>query len=1605
MPPMTLRSSAVDILDNPEARAQAVARLAFHRAVLEQHGIATLNGLGRLALSGVVAATPGVLVPPRSAVTPARPVRLGPVGVLLPSGPRTLVPGFVEPALPTGTRLDVAPAEPTLLAVAPAATAASVTLDVAYFVAESVDLADDTVVVLNRPHQFLTFIAERIRVGQRVTFTYEHPVPGAAVMSWPPGDKPPKGWKAPTPDGHWGETGGRGEDGAPGGAGWAGVAAPEIEMWAVELTGSPVFDLRGQDGSPGGRGRDGGDGGDGSDGIAERYDWLGFCASGAGAGGDGGPGGNGGSGGRGGPGGHGGRLGLYAPAPVLQAYASGGFTISTEGGSGGPGGGPGAPGDGGHGGRLGARPKNCFMSEERHDGAAGPPGRQGNLGDRGPDGGQHRDSIRFVPVTEAEFRRKLTEPALVRADPARAVAGTTVTLSGLRLLPDDVLTIADQPVPMTVVADTLATFGVPAVTGGNQILRVRRSDGTRSNALSFSVLPQVTAVGDGSRVRPGTTVAVTGSGFAPGARVRVNGEDMPDSVFVNGATMTFTLQRPVATADNADGEIGLGEVLLADGTPSNAVAFTIDTLVIVVLGDSVAWGQGLRPHEKYVSVVERALGEGGGGIKSYTTMLAHSGATIGVGDTTTLPALPGEIPTSYPTVMQQLDAYAGTADRVDLVLVTAGLNDVNIRSIVSPLARPSDFAPAVDAHCRRDLRTLLTAAASRFPNATIVVTSYYGILSDDSDTGLLSAFLVAAGVSLAGLPGGVLTSSLIPQVITNCRAFHDLSALAIRAAVEEANDELPAARIRCADPGFTAANAALASQAWLYGINGDLSPQDLFVAGDRAPACELNASRTDVFQCRRASVGHPNPAGARAYADAVLRALRTEPANEEAGLPPFPPGFLFGVATAAMQNEGGITNNDWAAFTDSPAIRRRVRAWTEHDGHPVDLTGPGEALRHADLAVLGADLDRAAALGLNSYRYSVEWARIQPSRAAHGGPLTDADLDMTAVAYYDGVLDALQARGMTPVVTLNHLSLPVWVLNPPRETTIGSAVGLPFASGDDPDFQASMRGWENAETVDAFVAFVRYVVARWSARVKWWITLNEPVGSMIGVGYIAGIWPPGFTGDGGRAKTAYLNLIRAHTRAYEAIKAVDADSLVGLAHAMMHAKVATAVTDHPLGDQEAARNQFDYFYNWHLLDAVIDGRLDTAIHRRPGNRVYLTGSDLAAFLGIDPTTPWSSHCDFVGLNYYRSVYVFADMLVSLSAGYTGGRFLNHLEGSDQVHQLLNDLGWEISPAGFGELLRRLHSTYALPILITENGIPQARDHHRGAFLVAHLTQLLAAIRDGVTIRGYLYWTLADNWEWHEGYRQAAHFGLYTVDRSDPAMPRHLTEGGQAYAYAIGRGDLRGARQLFGEISAGGDRVRPGRRSAAFLAGTLDGQPFTITVRLDPDGWLRGILSEGTGRSPLPVVGTSDPALGTLVLRHAAIPGNATGAGVLTGRRTGAGEPITFHGHYERDGRKLPWQATKDPLAGAWIGNGGLLRFQIGHPPGNTSAWTGAWLPDATPRAWSPLTVRLDDATVTLEADGQRAVATRTNSTLQGTITTAATSHPWQARRLEDGFPT
>lgn len=905
-PDLVLRPTPGSVVVAPTVEAQSFERLQHHKAVLESYGVTSLSSLGQLPISGNVVPQPGLTVPAPSVLvgeaTFQAALRTVPGAGgdenalrLTSAGGRArlmrvsaaslerLSPTMLSDRFRRDTQLadidlptiDRAPQPPSF---GPEALAqAIIPIDTAYWAAAWINLADNTTVVFKQPLRYLTIITEKLTVGNNVTFTWEKTPPGAFPQKLP---KPAKKPRAPTPDGLWGETGEAGTNGLLGGRGPDGKDAPELELWVLEMTGYPAFVLNGQDGFQGGPGQDGGDGGDGSIGRAELYDFFGWCRSGPGNGGDGGPGGAAGSGGEGGNGGHGGRLSLYAPQPVVSAYTNR-FYVTVDGGAQGSGGVPGTPGAGGAGGQVGASPNNCAPSTPRYAGTPGPQGAPGTQGPSGQPGRSHPDGIAFHPIDADDFRRKLTEPAITHLTPDRIKQGDVVSATGLRFSQTDRVLVDGVAVVTTVVSDTLLTFQVPSVQGGYRTVQIEQTDGTRSNRATLYVLPVVTSAQQGNTVKPGATVTLVGSGFAPGALVRVNEQDMPDVSFIGPTSMSFTLVRPSSVVDNPAGEQVSVRVVLADGTPSNEVTLVLDTFRMLALGDSVQWGQGLQEDQKFHSLVQAAIKARQGNVGVYKTVLAHSGATIGVDDNTSLPAIDGEVPTSYPTIMQQCDAFSAAPETVDLVLVDGGINDVNVRTILNPTTSTAAIRASTEQLCHVQMKTLLRKITAKFKNSDVVVTGYFPILTEDTNIDLVEALLIAAGVSLTGPVGGWAASRIKQALVANCRAFDAQATASLRAAVDEMNDWLlsPAGggeqrpRIFFANPLFARQNAVLAPYPWLWGINGDSTPQDNLVASGRWTACNLNRTRTDLETCKRASMGHPNARGAQEYAKSIMAVL------------------------------------------------------------------------------------------------------------------------------------------------------------------------------------------------------------------------------------------------------------------------------------------------------------------------------------------------------------------------------------------------------------------------------------------------------------------------------------------------------------------------------------------------------------------------------------------------------------------------------------------------------------------------------------------------------------------------------------------------------------
>ena len=416
----------------------------------------------------------------------------------------------------------------------------------------------------------------------------------------------------------------------------------------------------------------------------------------------------------------------------------------------------------------------------------------------------------------------------------------------------------------------------------------------------------------------------------------------------------------------------------------------------------------------------------------------------------------------------------------------------------------------------------------------------------------------------------------------------------------------------------------------------------------------------------------------------------------------FPPGFLWGAATSSHQVEGNNTNSDWWAWEQSGKVAEPSGAACDHYHR------------------FREDLDLARSLHHNAHRFSLEWSRIEPG---------EGRFSAEGLRHYREVLEALRERGMEPVVTIFHYTLPRWL--------------------------AEKGGLERPDFERTFERFVARVVDEYGDLVRWWITFNEPVVQVF-KGWILGQWPPGKTQDFPAALKVMRHMLRSHVLAYHAIHERRPDAMVSVAK---HALALTPCNPKRRLDRlsVAART---YLFNHLFLDALHSGAL-----RVPG----LFWERL----------PQAHTLDFIGLNYYTRDFV-------RNTGFSLPGFIGNictLEHHQSVGKR-NDLGWEIYPEGLAHFLKA-YARYRLPILITENGLPVERDEDRWTFIFLHLWQVARALSEGIPVVGYLHWSLLDNYEWADGY--GARFGLIGVDYA--TQERTVRESARRLADVIARNEL------------------------------------------------------------------------------------------------------------------------------------------------------------------------------------------------------------------------
>ena len=437
----------------------------------------------------------------------------------------------------------------------------------------------------------------------------------------------------------------------------------------------------------------------------------------------------------------------------------------------------------------------------------------------------------------------------------------------------------------------------------------------------------------------------------------------------------------------------------------------------------------------------------------------------------------------------------------------------------------------------------------------------------------------------------------------------------------------------------------------------------------------------------------------------------------------FAPEFLIGSATASYQIEGAVREDGrgpsiWDTFSHTPG-----KVWNGDTGDVAD-----DHYHRWE-----SDLDLMAELGLQSYRFSIAWPRIQPTGSGAVNP--------AGIAFYSRLVDGLLARGIRPIATLYH-----WDLPQPLEDA---------------------GGWPARDTAYRFAEYAARTAEALGDRVATWTTLNEPWCSAY-LGYGSGAHAPGRT-DGAAALAAVHHLNLGHGLAVEEVRRAASND----------PELSITLNFHVIrGDDETspeAKRRIDALANRAFTHPLLRGQYPADLlddTREVTDWSFVRDGDLARI---------AQPLDVLGVNYYSTVTVKMWDGVSPRATNDGHKDMggSPWPGSRNVEFLpqagpYTEMGWNIAPDGLEELLLSLHEQFPeQPLMITENGAafpdrvthtdagPRVHDADRVDYLRRHFTAAHRAMARGVDLRGYQVWSLLDNFEW--GYGYSKRFGIVRVD--------------------------------------------------------------------------------------------------------------------------------------------------------------------------------------------------------------------------------------------------
>ena len=329
--------------------------------------------------------------------------------------------------------------------------------------------------------------------------------------------------------------------------------------------------------------------------------------------------------------------------------------------------------------------------------------------------------------------------------------------------------------------------------------------------------------------------------------------------------------------------------VVGDGSPAlpAEVELVRDFFYLAIIGDSVQWGNGL-PEAAKMSTLASAVIERETGRKVIQQRYAHSGARIvpAPGDGVCEYSCFGEVPIVYTSITRQADQIQ-RPDLLDLVLMDGCFNDVGLSTVLSPLTDPAELTSLTVQFCDTEMTALLHKVCTLAPQAHIVVTGYYEMVSEQSDISDLLTWQTALGdAATVSADDEAFLSDLLTRLTQNSTLFRDTAHAGLRAAVDRVNaDAGGSPRIEFADPQFGPDNAVFTPNRWLWGASDQQSvpveelqglllfPEDP-IAPERFELCLNGLAADSTLLCIFVSVGHPNQTGAQAFSAAIVRSLR-----------------------------------------------------------------------------------------------------------------------------------------------------------------------------------------------------------------------------------------------------------------------------------------------------------------------------------------------------------------------------------------------------------------------------------------------------------------------------------------------------------------------------------------------------------------------------------------------------------------------------------------------------------------------------------------------------------------------------------------------------------